>query len=801
MTTHTPMKNLYVIIILAGVLSLAPNIKVQSENQTANQDTVTLYANSDFPPYEYLDENGKPSGFDLDIVTTIMKKMGRPYRVVMGRWDEVQKKFKNRDSDILVGVFKHAGLMKIYNYGLTYASLYHGVAYRRGSKPFATLESLKDKKILLEVGDGMEQLLKQRGLSKNIIYVNNMQTGLKMLSENKGDVAVCAVEMAKFTIDQMGLKNLDVSGLELLPEEFSFVCNDVKTLGKMDVILQDMRNSGEFQQISDKWFGNNHYKQQIRYTIISIIILLIIVLIFALFNYLLKRKVNEAKKQLSLDNEMLKQINHKLYAAIDAADIAYLEFDTSDYTFTSYNETLLGDEKVGKYNMKALGEIISAEDLQKLHELDKAFRNGTLKTKTLDLKVWCKKDQEWHYISTTFTQTGTDGEQPEHHYVAFRKDNTRFIKLNNELRDHTAKLNYTLESCGIKFWTYDIVNGMLSIFSNLNNAVEKITIDEFVSRTDKMERERVKAACDKLKTGSKEEFIIQLKLNKYIDQEKTHYILYNGVPELNHDNDVISYYGLARDITDFITVQEKLVKEKEKAQIADKLKLLFLANMSHEIRTPLNAIVGFSQLLQGDYSDDDKQQFMMVINKNTENLLKLINDILELSKLEAGTEKPNNMEFDMAQNFDVITKEMQQRCVNPDVKFIAVNPYKTCKLFSDAGRINQLFTNFILNAIKYTNKGYIKISYKYQGDELTIKVEDTGIGISEEHINVIFERFEKVDNFVQGAGLGLSICKSIVKLLGGHIGVDSKEGQGSTFWASIPCWKINSEEKTSLPES
>ena len=250
---------------------------------------------------------------------------------------------------------------------------------------------------------------------------------------------------------------------------------------------------------------------------------------------------------------------------------------------------------------------------------------------------------------------------------------------------------------------------------------------------------------------------------------------------------IIGYSGLMRDVTNLIKTQHKLQKEKERAEQADKLKSTFLANMSHEIRTPLNAIIGFSGLLQSVDSEEEKNEYINIINTNNELLLRLIEDILDLSKIESGIIELNSEEFDMCQLFEEGYANFKLRILNKDIKLSLYNPYHTCRVELDRNRILQLLSNFVTNAIKYTEEGEIHMGFKYENNGLKIFVEDTGIGIAEENHLKVFSRFEKFDSFAQGTGLGLAICKAITEAMNGTIGFNSEKGKGSIFWAWIPC--------------
>lgn len=241
---------------------------------------------------------------------------------------------------------------------------------------------------------------------------------------------------------------------------------------------------------------------------------------------------------------------------------------------------------------------------------------------------------------------------------------------------------------------------------------------------------------------------------------------------------------------DDVTEREKMIKElqeaKHQAEQSDKLKSAFLANMSHEIRTPLNAIVGFSGLM-ADAEDEDKEEYIQIINSNNELLLKLINDILDLSKLEAGSVELKYEPFDLSEHFDNMFTSMKQRLKNPDIVLSAINPYHCCRVTLDRNRVTQIITNYVTNAIKYTSKGFIKMGYTYKDGGVYFYVKDSGIGIADDKKGKVFQRFEKLDEFAQGTGLGLSICKAIAEAMGGKVGFESIYHEGSLFWVFLPC--------------
>ncbi|MGL5272475.1 MAG: ATP-binding protein, partial [Phocaeicola sp.] len=252
--------------------------------------------------------------------------------------------------------------------------------------------------------------------------------------------------------------------------------------------------------------------------------------------------------------------------------------------------------------------------------------------------------------------------------------------------------------------------------------------------------------------------------------------------------------GQTTDITNIRRLNESLIIAKEKAEESDRLKMAFLANMSHEIRTPLNAIIGFSELLQMSEDPAESAEYMNIINVNNELLLRLINDILDLSKMESGSFEIEMSEFDMVKLFREELAAAQNRCSNPNIAVVGECSLSEFVILFDKNRLLQVIKNFVSNAIKYTERGTITIKLDHEDGGIKIAVQDTGIGIDESKHYLVFERFEKLDSFAQGTGLGLAISKAIIATLGGKIGFESKKDVGSTFWAWVPCEQIKNTQ-------
>ena len=250
-------------------------------------------------------------------------------------------------------------------------------------------------------------------------------------------------------------------------------------------------------------------------------------------------------------------------------------------------------------------------------------------------------------------------------------------------------------------------------------------------------------------------------------------------------DNIIEMLCINFDITELKETERMLIGTKEKAEEADRLKSAFLANMSHEIRTPLNAIVGFSSLLEEAEDAEEKHLYATIIEENNKLLLQLISDILDLSKIEAGTFDIIPEQVDAQQLCNELLQSMQVRATE-QVEILLAPELPELTFTSDKNRLYQVLLNFVTNALKFTSEGSIVIDYRINGNEVRFSVQDTGMGIEPEKQEAIFTRFVKLNNFIAGTGLGLPICQSIVTQLGGKIGVESEPGKGSCFWFTHP---------------
>ena len=363
------------------------------------------------------------------------------------------------------------------------------------------------------------------------------------------------------------------------------------------------------------------------------------------------------------------------------------------------------------------------------------------------------------------------------------------------LADNVVRLSLMLEAGNVFPWFADIVSGKIEIGDELFKAYgvdRKEFHDDFFRMTTFVasiypdDRGIFEAIYNRLLAGESCKIDLELRLDLLNTGEYKWVDLKGVAQEFDERGKVTKVLGFIADIQKRRDDEQALIEAKQRAEESDRLKSAFLANVSHEIRTPLNAIVGFSEVIAHTESECEREEYLDIVKANSNLLLHLINDILDLSRIESG-----KMEFiDENIQMDELCEElrqMHQMRIKNDVKVIFERPVASLTIVSDSHRLRQLYSNLISNAIKYTEKGAITFGYKLKGDMMEGYVRDSGSGIPAEKLNNVFGRFEKLDLLKQGFGLGLSICKSILDKMGGEIWVESELGVGSCFYFLIPC--------------
>lgn len=384
---------------------------------------------------------------------------------------------------------------------------------------------------------------------------------------------------------------------------------------------------------------------------------------------------------------------------------------------------------------------------------------------------------------------GPDGKMQN--YVFIMNDISREYEYSVKLKESTQLAYQAIQASGLVHWRYD---NRVHRFSSYNDPVTNfdssvwLTPEDYLGTVHPDDRPGIMDYLRRMDDGADFSDEAPMRVKTAYDDEWQDCVV-TGTSYLKDDETgkVLLYTGFRRNVTSWKKMVNELSDAKERAERSDKLKSAFLANISHEIRTPLNAIIGFSNLLTNTDKKEEIAEYQRIIVTNSDLLLRLINDILDLSKIEAGFMDRKLSEFDLSAYFDELYGSVRQAMANPSVELVCDNPYESCLVRMDANRLAQVVLNYATNAIKCTYRGEIRMGYRRQGEGIYFYVSDTGIGIPDKDKPRLYRRFEKLNEFAQGTGLGLVICKVVTEASGGRVGFESEEGVGSTFWSWVPC--------------
>lgn len=385
----------------------------------------------------------------------------------------------------------------------------------------------------------------------------------------------------------------------------------------------------------------------------------------------------------------------------------------------------------------------------------------------------------------------------------FGVDNTELVLTQQMLKSTNHKLSATLDAADMTPWKWDLQTGLLScnVSHDLYVTEEEVTHDGnliivptsacFAKICDE-DRERVRDAFERLANGETQKMREEYRVGRQwlpSPQQNEWVEVRAAVDERDANGKPLSLIGTSMTVTQRKEMEEALVQAKVKAEEANTLKSSFLANISHEIRTPLNAIVGFSSLLVSAERgiSEEKQEYINIIENNNTLLLQLISDVLDLSKIEAGTMESDYAPIDVHGLFIELEDTFRLRNKKSGICICYHRRTTECVVKADRNRLVQVMMNLMNNAVKFTGEGSIEFGFDVREDGfLHFYVTDTGCGIPEERLEEIFGNSVKLNSFVQGTGLGLTICRAIVERMGGKIGAVSRLGQGSTFWFTLP---------------
>ncbi len=914
-------KRLYDILLLL-LLCIGPVASVQAKEfyGYTNNNPLTIVCDWDFRPFEFLDSNGQPSGYNVEVLDLILNRLDIPHRFVMQEWHEATMMFEHHDADLIHAlsyIYKRRPFVATQKY-INYYNL--RTVRHIDTPPLQHIADLgKNDTILVKRSDYAAWQIQERCDSAFGIRYCSPKEGLLAVRNKQSRYFIWGEEPLKRKMQEYHFDSLVLDRIDIPAGELRIIGYDKEIVDIIDDEFTRLEQAGELQSIYDKWFHPERVHDDASPVAIIILVGLVIagfiafllsrltvsrvkaavrrnndlhqmmdkainmgefyVIELDLSNYMLynryghllpfpmngrdflKRMAGNQGMQLHNLNESMKagEIDHCEYqfhvnmgtdeephwvdvlggAMIEreggkAHHIVYSGRDITRELEEERRNDILGNryQKIFDTNLIAMSFYDAAGHLldfnQKMRELchmddasEQFFRKMSLFDEPGFLGEYLPGTRESLHVCRamrfptlgidTFIETrirpiiddddrlvyyivtSRDISAERDMYLEQREHDRKLQAVNEAIKHYEQQLGYLLEECQIFIWSYRPAENVVSLMRTPGETEYTETIEEYIASIQNESREHAMDEVMEAMQQGKAYNTLMLFDRTPVDDTPTWYEVF-GFPIFDDKGQLTEYFGISRDVTSLIQAQEQLREERSRAEDSGRMKAAFLANMTHEIRTPLNAIVGFSGLLQTVDTADERHEFIRIIRNNCDMLLRLINDILEASTMgQSLAIEPETV--DLAKVFDDICQTLAQRVQEPGVEFQKENPYTTCKAYLDKGRLQQLLTNFVTNAVKYTHEGHIRVGYRKESravggntsrDGLYFYCEDTGTGIPKEKQEAVFQRFVKLNDYVQGTGLGLSICKAIVEKSGGQIGVTGDVGVGSTFWFWVP---------------
>lgn len=473
----------------------------------------------------------------------------------------------------------------------------------------------------------------------------------------------------------------------------------------------------------------------------------------------------------------------ELFLALDASRMAVWKYHVLKKKFMPLYKATIPENRMSREEMKL-----------KLHPKDQAtyddfldqLISGKEERKNGVFRLADPMEHKWYEIYAIGLKN-TSGQV--YQIIGTERNITDLMKRQQEYSENKRMLEFTLNASNTMVWEYQVEKKILSISETFCNYMSpykqtSISLQQFLQYVHPDDRSLLSTRLDQLAHAQNELMMIQIRTKSPKETAYRWFEMNAVVYRYDEEERPPKIVGLKHDITNLKRTEE-LIRLRQQAEEANRMKSTFLANMSHDIRTPLNAIVGFSTLLSESDSKEERTEFADVIQESTNQLLHLINDILDMSKIEAGHLDFHYSDVNISDIFRYLEQTYKYQ-LREGVELICQLPSESFVICSEKNRLTQVLSNLLSNACKYTFTGTITLGYEVRPTDIRFYVTDTGKGIAAENLPLVFDRFAKFDRTIRGIGLGLSICQLIVQILGGEIGVDSTLGKGSTFWFTLP---------------
>ena len=809
------------------------------ESYKKSKQRIIIGGDHNYPPYEYLDKNGNPTGYSVELMKAIAEETGINITFRLGPWAQIRKELKEGHIDAVQGMLYSPERDKTFDLTPAHTHITYVIAGRKNSELPKNLEELQGKSVVVQEGDLMHDRALALGLKEELIPVETQEKALEQLHNGKYDYAITARALTNYYKQKHGWKNLTMTRETVHSADYCIGVPEGNTalLSKFTEGLSAIKASGEYHDIYSEWLGVyeepdytfNDFLKHAVYILIPLILILILSLIWSQTlkqqvkkrTQELKDEINERKK-IEQDLEAKEKKYRDLFTSIRDAilvvdnnrnivDCNPAFTDLFGYTF----EEIKGENtKRIFYNSEEYEKL--GESLDEVEEKTKDFLK-TIQYKRKDGSVFPGEVNVFDLEDENGNTTG---------FIGLIRDITERLKAEEALRQSKERAEKYLNIAAEIILSTD-TEGNITLLNDSGHQLLGYEKGALIGKNwlstcvPEDEKEGVREIFRNLiyENSDDKKFAENAVITKK-GEIKT--ILWHNSVLRNDNGEITGILTSGEDITerkriekqlrelnerlqvqnDYLEeINEELEKARKEAEESDRLKSAFLANMSHEIRTPMNGILGFADLLRNpQLSGTKKMQFIDIIHKSGERMLEIINNLLDIAKIEADqteVEYSTTSINDLLDELAVFFRPEAKR-KNLELKHKTALSSSDALIVTDTTKLNQILSNLIKNAIKYTKEGQIEFGYTQENGTLQFYISDTGIGISPEVQEKMFDRFRQAEMDVsreyEGAGLGLSISKAYVKMLGGDIWLRSTPGQGSTFYFTIPFNKPTSKD-------
>ena len=738
-------------------------------------DTLLISGSKDYPPFEFINDDGEPDGFNVDIVKALMQELHYAYKLNLDEWENVIDNIQHKRTDVIIGIVYVPEKFNDIRFSFPICTMNRSLITRENDK-YNSIDDLRGKEIIVERNGWFQDFLVKNQITDKIIEANDIHECIQLLSSGKHDAVLAGELVSYYSIKKLHIDNLTVKDLNIAQQNYSIAVapQHDELLYKVNIGLQHLKSSGVYDQIYNKWFNIYEREKNTKILAWSAVGFLPVLFLFLFIVCHLRTRISRSRRQL-VDSQQ------EIGLAVDAGKVSAWAYTPIDQMI----RVLHGEAIHGEINhIEQIKSLFHPEDVEEFNQEFDAILCKKKKEATLSSRIWKGPGTPYLYYEIKMVYVEATKKSP-YRITGTIKDISEEVATRLKLEEYHFKNEFIIKTNQITHFQYNVES---KIFTRLNE--EKIhgelfySADQFLTTVHPEDKKIAIEFINKLEKAKEQHILAEFRI-QISDETYNWFIISANAFKMNINGEISSYIGLRQNNHKWKQITDDLIALREKAEASNKLKSAFLANMSHEIRTPLNAIIGFSELAMETEDKQEKAGYIEVIKTNNELLLQLINDILDLSKIEAGFINFEYMEFNFPLFFQEVYTSLKLK-ETPNVKLICINDFLDLKIYSDRNRISQVITNFVTNAFKFTAKGSITLDYEYENEGIKVSVTDTGIGIAPENLSRIFERFEKLNEFAQGTGLGLSICKVIIETLKGQIGVESNLHEGSKFWFWVP---------------